>query len=105
MKKFFTIAAMSLAMLTASAQKSVQGSRFFDNWSVGLVGGGIVPFTQSDYIKDVRATYGVEINKQITPIFGLGAQLTAANNITPSKNIFDAHNLTLMGRSGLRLGS
>ena len=48
MKKFFTIAAMSLAMLTASAQKSVQGSRFFDNWSVGLVGGGIVPFTQSD---------------------------------------------------------
>lgn len=101
MKKFFTIAAMSLAMLTASAQKSVQGSRFFDNWSVGLVGGGIVPLTQSDYIKDVRATYGVEINKQITPIFGLGAQLTAANNITPSKNIFDAHNLTLMGRLNL----
>lgn len=101
MKKILTIAAMSAAVLTASAQKSVQGSRFFDNWSVGIVGGGIVPLTHSDYIKDVRATYGVEINKQITPIFGLGAQLTAANNVTSSKNIFDATNVTLMGRLNL----
>lgn len=98
MKKLFTIVAMGAAVLTANAQKTVQGSRFFDNWSVGIVGGGIVPATNSDYIKDVRATYGVEINKQITPIFGLGAQLTAANNVTPSKNIFDATNVTLMGR-------
>ena len=101
MKKFFTIVAMGAAVLAANAQKSVQGSRFFDNWSVGLVGGGIVPLTHSDYIKDVRATYGVEINKQITPIFGLGAQLTAANNVTDSKNIFDATNVTLMGRLNL----
>lgn len=101
MKKLFTIVAMGAAVLTASAQKTVQGSRFFDNWSVGIVGGGIVPATNSDYIKDVRATYGVEINKQITPIFGLGAQLTAANNVTPSKNIFDATNVTLMGRLNL----
>ena len=101
MKKLFTIVAMGAAVLTASAQKTVQGSRFFDNWSVGIVGGGIVPTTNSDYIKDVRATYGVEINKQITPIFGLGAQLTAANNVTPSKNIFDATNVTLMGRLNL----
>lgn len=101
MKKIFTIAAMGAMVLTANAQKSVQGSRFFDNWSIGVVGGGIVPLTQSDYIKDVRATYGVEINKQITPIFGLGAQLTAANNVTNSKNIFDATNATLMGRLNL----
>ena len=101
MKKLFTIVAMGAAVLTASAQKTVQGSRFFDNWSVGIVGGGIVPATNSDYIKDIRATYGVEINKQITPIFGLGAQLTAANNVTPSKNIFDATNVTLMGRLNL----
>ena len=67
MKKLFTIVAMGAAVLTASAQKTVQGSRFFDNWSVGIVGGGIVPATNSDYIKDIRATYGVEINKQITP--------------------------------------
>lgn len=101
MKKLFTIVAMGAAVLTASAQKTVQGSRFFDNWSVGIVGGGIVPATNSDYIKDICATYGVEINKQITPIFGLGAQLTAANNVTPSKNIFDATNVTLMGRLNL----
>ena len=101
MKKLFTIVAMGAAVLTANAQKTVQGSRFFDNWSVGIVGGGIVPATNSEYIKDDRATYAVEINKQITPIFGLGAQLTAANNVTPSKNIFDATNVTLMGRLNL----
>ena len=101
MKKLFTIVAMGAAVLTANAQKTVQGSRFFDNWSVGLVGGGIVPVTNSDKVKDVRATYGVEINKQITPIFGLGAQITAANNVTPSKNIIDASNVTLMGRLNL----
>ena len=101
MKKLFTIVAMGAAVLTANAQKTVQGSRFFDNWSVGLVGGGIVPVTNSDKVKDVRATYGVEINKQITPIFGLGAQVTAANNVTPSKNIIDASNVTLMGRLNL----
>ena len=75
MKKFLTIAAMSVAMLTATAQKSVQGSRFFDNWSVGLVGGGITKTTHSAFWKNMRATYGVELTKQITPVFALRATL------------------------------
>ena len=98
MKKFLTIAAMSVAMLTATAQKSVQGSRFFDNWSVGLVGGGITKTTHSAFWKNMRATYGVELTKQITPVFALGGQFLANNNTTPSNTVFDQSNLSLLGK-------
>ncbi len=97
MKKFLTIAAMSVAMLTATAQKSVQGSRFFDNWSVGLVGGGIIPTTHTQF-SNFRATYGVELTKQITPVFALGGQFLANNNTTDSKTVFDQSNLSLLGK-------
>ncbi len=98
MKKFLSVIAMGAIVLSANAQKSVQGSRFFDNWSIGLVGGGIVPTTHSDYIKDVRATYGVEVGKQITPVLGFGVQFLANNNTTASQTIFDQHNLSLLGK-------
>ena len=75
MKKFLTIAVLSVSMLTATAQKSVQGSRFFDNWSVGLVGGGITKTSHSAFWKNMRATYGVEVGKQITPVLGVGSVL------------------------------
>ena len=100
MKKILAIAAMSAAVLTAGAQKSVQGSRFFDNWSVGLVGGGIIPTTHTQ-ISNFRATYGVEATKQITPVFGLGAQFLANNNTTASCTVFDQSNLSLLGKFNL----
>ena len=98
MKKFLTIAVLSVSMLTATAQKSVQGSRFFDNWSVGLVGGGITKTSHSAFWKNMRATYGVEVGKQITPVLGVGAQFLANNNTTPSRNVFDQSNLSLLGK-------
>ena len=98
MRKLFTILAMSAAVLTVNAQKTVQGSGFFDNWSVGLVGGGITKTTHSAFWKNMRATYGVELTKQITPVFGLGAQFLANNNTTSSKTVFDQSNLSLLGK-------
>lgn len=101
MKKIYTILALCAVVLTASAQKSVQGSRFFDNWSIGLVGGGITPMEKTHFLKNVRATYGVEVTKQITPIFGLGVQYLLNNNTTESKNIIDQQNLSLLGKFNL----
>lgn len=101
MRKIFTTLLIAFTIFTANAQKALQGTGFFDNWSIGLVGGGIVPTTHSDFIKDVRATYGVELGKQISPIFGLGIQFTAANNVSNSKNIIDASNLSLLGKFNL----
>lgn len=101
MRKFFTLIAMSCIMLTAGAQKTVQGAGFFDNWSLGLVGGGITPTTNHAFWGDMRATYGVELTKQITTGFGLGLQYTAANNVTDSKLVFDRSNLSLLGKFNL----
>ena len=98
MRKIFTILAMGAAVLTTNAQKTVQGSGFFDNWSVGLVGGGITKTTHSAFWGGMRATYGVELTKQITPVFGIGAQFTANNNTTVSKTVFDQSNLSLLGK-------
>ena len=74
MKKFLSALALGMMVTSASAQKTVQGAGFFDNWSIGLVGGGVVPTVQSDYIKDMRGTYGLDLTKQITPGFGLGLE-------------------------------
>lgn len=88
-------------MLTTQAQKTVQGAGFFDNWSVGLVGGGITPTTHSAFWKNMRATYGLELSKQLTPVVGVTGQFVAANNVTPSRNAIDATNLSLIGRFNL----
>lgn len=101
MKKLFTFMMMGAMMLSANAQKTVQGAGFFDNWSVGLVGGGITPTAHSAFWKNMRATYGVEATKQITPVFGLGAQFLASNNVSASKTAFDASNLSLLGKFNL----
>lgn len=98
MRKFFTLMALALAVGGSQAQTTVQGSGFLDNWSIGLVGGGITPTTHSSFFKDMRATYGVEVGKQITPVFGVGLQFMAANNTSDSKNVFDASNLSLLGK-------
>lgn len=101
MKKILTIAAMSAAVLTAGAQKSVQGSRFFDNWSVGVVGGGIVKTSHTKFFKGIKPVAGVELSKQVTPILGFTGQLTAAAKVTPSANLVDATNLSLIARVNL----
>lgn len=102
MKKSLTLLALSAACaLTAPAQVTVQGAGFFDNWSIGLLGGGLVPTTHSDFIKDTRATYGLELTKQLTPVIGVSVQGMAANNVSPSRTIIDATNVTLLGKANL----
>lgn len=101
MKKLFTCCVLGVMTLGASAQKTVQGSYFFDNWSIGLVGGGITPATHSPFWKNMRGNAGLEITKQITPVFGLGLQGTTAVNITDSRTAFDAVNVSLLGNFNL----
>lgn len=104
MRKLFTLLALGATVLTANAQKSVQGSKFFDNWSVGVMGGTIIPTKNNDIPDDFRATYGVELSKQITPIWGMTAQVMAANNVTKnpkSANIIDVATVHALGRINL----
>lgn len=101
MKKILSALALGMMFTSASAQKTVQGAGFFDNWSIGLVGGGVVPTVQSDYIKDMRGTYGLDLTKQITPGFGLGLEYLVAHNTTGGGNAFDSQNLSLLGKFNL----
>ncbi|MDO5751348.1 MAG: OmpA family protein [Rothia sp. (in: high G+C Gram-positive bacteria)] len=49
----------------------------------------------------MRPTYGVELGKQLTPVVGLGLQLTAATRVSASHTIFSASNLSLLGKFNL----
>ena len=102
MKKIFTLLVAGLVgTAAATAQKAMEHSRFFDNWSIGLVGGGITPTTHSAFWSNMRPSYGLEITKQITPGFGLAVQGTMAHNITDSRLAVDAHNISLLGKVNL----
>ncbi len=92
---------MGAAALSMNAQKTVQGAGFLDNWSIGINAGGVTPTSHSKFFKDMRPAYGIELTKQITPIFGLGLQFTAASNVTESYLGIDATNLSLLGKFNL----
>lgn len=96
MKKFFTLFVMGAAILTASAQHSVTNHKFFDNWSIGLVGGGVIP-TQGNYFKDTRGVAGLEVTKQITPVFGLAFQGISGINTTGANTVVDNVNASVLG--------
>lgn len=101
MKHTLLFVAMTMAALTAQAQRTVKGAGFFDNWSIGVNAGGITPLTHSSFTDDMRVTYGLELSKQVTPVVGLGFQYMVAHNVSPSLTAIDASNLSLLGKFNL----
>lgn len=96
MKKFFMLFVMGAAVLTVSAQHSVTNHKFFDNWSIGLVGGGVNP-TKGNFFDDTRAVGGLEVTKQITPVFGLAFQGVSGFNTTGANTVVDNVNASVLG--------
>lgn len=81
MKKLFLIAIAAAGIMTAQAQQALEAPSFGDNWSIGIEGGGITPlYDGSSFIKDMRGGFGLNIRKQISPVFGLGVEGTAYVN-------------------------
>ena len=101
MKKSIILSAFVLAALTASAQTTVQGSKFTDNWSVELKTGIITPVSHNAFFKNARPALGIEFTKQLTPVFGLGIQGMGYINTSNSKTAFDASDLSLLGKVNL----
>lgn len=99
MKKIFALFVAGASVLTANAQ-AVEGHKLFDNWSVGLIGGGATP-VKKDMIKNTRGVAGLELKKDITPMFGLGLQSMAGFNTTGSYTAVDNINTTLFGTANL----
>ena len=74
MKKIILLAALALGVTAAQAQVTVQGSKFSDNWSLGIKGGMTTPLKHHAFFGCARGLAGVELKKQITPTFGLGVE-------------------------------
>ena len=74
MKKIILLAVAAMTLSAASAQVTVEGNKLFDNISVTLKGGMVSPFQHYAFWKSARGVGGLEIRKQLTPIFGLGVE-------------------------------
>ena len=86
MKKSFLSIVMVASAMAANAQTTVESSKFFDNWSLGVHGGVYEPTIRQDMINDMRAGVNIELTKQITPVFGISANYFAAINANNSTN-------------------
>ena len=99
MRKLFTILALGAFAFTASAQ--YEGHKFFDNWSLGVNGGAITPTTHHAFWKSCRPNFGLELTKQISPVFAVAVEGEANVNTTPSWNAIDQLNVSWLNKVNL----
>ena len=104
---------LSIAVLVASAmganaqEKAISYSKFFDNWQLGVKAGGFSDTHREAFLKNTRATFGLELEKQISPVFRLGLEGMAyvrpvAFDENPTYNNFiDQTNVSLVGTVNL----
>lgn len=104
MKKVLAILALAMVAMNASADKLYTQSKFFDNWAIGIEGGAVAPTTHHRVIADTRATFGLNLTKMITPVFGLQFEGEAYINtycsrgvVAHNPNVIDATNVSLNG--------
>ena len=69
MKKIITLMIALFAVISMDAQNYAGSSSFLDNWSIGVRGG--VQTNLKEWNKPQGAIAGLELNKQLTPLFGL----------------------------------
>lgn len=104
--------AVCATVLFADAQTTVRGSKITDNWSVGIQAGGVTRAQGHKFFGDVRPVVGLTVAKEITPVFGLAAEVNAVinaqhNNFGPTgypantHKAFDASNLSGLLRVNL----
>ena len=81
MKKIILTLALLMGVFAVQAQ-SLEPNKFFDNMSVTLKGGAIMPFQGYAFWPSARGIFGLEIKKQLTPVFGMGVEGEATINTT-----------------------
>lgn len=101
MKKIAILLVFALGTFIVNAQSVVEGTKFMDNWSVGVNAGPVTPLTHASFFKGMRPGFGVGISKQLTPIFGLEFQGMGYINTTPSKTAFDVSDVGLLSKINL----
>lgn len=96
MKKFLLLVFSMIALAVSSATaQTVESSRFFDNWSLGLKGGAVTPMKNAAFWGDMRGVVGINLQKNITPTWGLGIEgqwsvnTSSWQRFMPSTTAFD----------------
>lgn len=80
MKKILTLLVALFAAFSVSAQNYAGSSKFTDNWSIGVDGG--IQTNLKAWNKPQGAVAGININKQISPLFGVTAEgIVGINNV------------------------
>ena len=106
-RTLLSVAAIVATFVSANAQEMLSKSKFFDNWQVGVKGGGFSWTTREAFIKNTRATFGAEIGKQISPAFRLGVEGMAYvrpvqfDDNPVYNNFIDQTNVSLVGTVNL----
>ena len=108
MKKGFLTLILAGSLMSAGAENALTGTKFTDNWSVGINAGVTQPLAHPYSIgENIRPQVGVELYKQFTPVFKTGVEFSAGINTTGVygnrgvRTAFDHANLNLLG--GLNL--
>ena len=94
MRTFILSAALITMGLGANAQDAVVQSKFTDNMSLSLKGGAATPLNSSAFWDNMRGVVGLDVRKQITPVFGMGIEGELSVNTgswygLKNKNIFE----------------
>lgn len=105
MKKLFIIVALCAA-IESYASVTLEGSKFSDNWSLGIAGGIYTPLKHHAFFGSMRPSINLTIAKQLTPVYALGIEGATAINTTTltgihSKNAFDMVNINLLNMFNL----
>ena len=100
-KKMFLGAILLVAAISGNAQKAYEGTSFFDNWYLGVNGGGVTPVSHAAFWKNMRGVAGLELGKQVTPVLGISFQGLTAVNTSMSRTAFDALSLSANGKINL----
>lgn len=109
MKKLVLLFAAAAMAVSASAQVTVEGSKFTDNWYVGAQGGVGTKTTENRWLSNLNPNFGVRLGKEITPVFGLLAEGNAyLNNRVDGKHLpyylktrFKSVNVSLLSKVNL----
>ncbi len=103
MKKLFLM--MFAAAMTASASaQTVQESKTFDNWYIGLNGGLATKTTGHSWMSDLNPNLGLRVGRYFTPVFGfaLESNLYFSNKPYASRKTFvRSMNTSLLGTVNL----
>ena len=102
MKKTILLSVFALGALTINAQTAVvETGGFWDNWSMGIQGGGTMKMSGTGFFKSARPAFGLTLGKQWTPILGMDIQGMGYVNTTQSSTMIDASDVGLVGRLNL----